>query len=1008
MHLWWPHRIIAVCCLLVLWITLSRGLTAHGQVTAARYLVDEWQTDQGLPQNIVKAVTQTADGYLWCGTTNGLARFDGIQFKIFNTETTPELGSARVRQLFTDRQGTLWISTIEGGLVQYKNRCFTAFTLPLRATTQRAIAAFADDPSGTLWMSADDGAVIRFDGKEFTTVSSVWDPSSTTVYRVLNDPKGNTWVVSRLALARLDNGQLVPVLNGAFGQYEFLAPSRNGGWWINMGGRVRLWRDGQYIAERGAPAWINRLVASCVEDHAGHLWIGSSGGGLYRYDADGSVHRFSANEGLGSDLICSLCEDTEGDLWVGTNGGGLSRLRLALFNTYGRAQGLSSSLVTAITEGKDGELWIGTADSGINLLKDGAVRAMGAAEGLEQLQVQTALSDQSGQLWVGTAPGGLFRYDSNRFTRVPLPAGYDGPTRSLFEDSKQRLWIGQQSLSRLLNFEKSQFHFLNLPNPTNGLDINCMIEDPSGALWIGTDGSGLFQYSLGKFKQFRRAEGLPSDIIRSLHADPDGTIWIGTQGGGITRLKNEHFVSCSKGEGLPDNVINSIQEDAMSNFWLSSFHGIFRVPKRDLNEFADGNRPSIQCVQFGKSDGLPAMECAGGFQPASCKTRDGRLWFPTVKGVAVVDPARWRPNPVAPPVFIEEVRIDGAIQALPDPASTANRAMLIPPGTQRYEIQYTGLNFSAPERVQFKYRLEGLDKDWVQAGHRRTAIYSYLPPGKYCFHVIACNQDGLWNNVGAAFSLVIQPQLWQRWSFRIPVSALVALGFAGIIRAVTRRRWRSRLRQLETQQKVDNERTRIAQDIHDDLGAGLTQIAWLGEATAKHAHQETDVRIKAHKISAAAREMVRSLDEIVWAVRPENDSLSSLVDYLGRRVDELFENSGTRCWFTASKNLPQLVVLAELRHNIYLTCKEALNNALKHSGGSEVLVDVTFANNQLTINITDNGVGFDAMDNLSAGNGLKNMRARIENIGGKFIAHSQIKIGTRIELTIPMAPADPA
>ncbi len=958
--------------------------------------------EQGLPENIVNAIAQTPDGYLWCGTTHGLARFDGVHFKVFNGRNAPALGSSRIRQLFVDRQGALWIAIFEGGLIRYFNDEFTAFSLPQRENvTARTIFWITDDDAGGLWLMVEDGAVFHFADGKFTLTSADWPAVERRVFRIYGDARGRTWVATTTYLAQLSGGKLQPpILEGKPWQYQILAPSRSGGWWIITGGRVRLWRDGALLGDAGKWVRPERVVEHCLEDRLGQLWVASLGKGLYCYSTNSTEPRqITVADGLGSDLVRALFIDSEGNLWAGTRPGGLNRLRPALFRTYGRKEGLSSDLVTAICEGPEGEVWVGTDGDGVNRLKDNEVQIFGPAEGLDNQNVRALLVDRNKELWEGSWAGGLYQFITNRFVpRRDIP-GRDTPVASLFEDSKGRMWVGQRTLNKLVCIDHGVVTNFDLPNPTPALDIIALAEDIAGNIWIGTDGSGLFRWSNGECKRFTRADGLPSNTIRCLRAEPDGALWIGTVDGGLCRLKNNYFATCDSRHGMLDDVINHIADDGLGSFWFTSFQGVFRVSKAELKEFADGKRSRVECLGFGKSDGLPALECPGGFQPSGCRTRDGRLWFPTIKGLAVVNPANVPTNLVAPPVLIEAVLVDN--KALPANAAETSGPKL-DPGTHRYEFQYTGLNFSAPELLRFRYKLEGLDRDWVDAGSQRSVTYNYLAPGPYRFRVTARNQAGVWNEAGASFAFEVLPFFWQTWSFIIGMVLLGAASIGGTVFYATRRRLQRELRRVEMQLSLERERARIAQDIHDGVGANLTEIAWLAEVAEHDAARPEEVRAQARKISSTARETVQSFDEIVWAVLPQNDTLTSLIEYLGRRVDELAETSAVRYWFTAPKQFPHTVLPADQRHSFYLACKEALHNISKHAYATEVRVDVTLPESCLRVDIKDNGRGFNP-DTLNAtGNGLRNMRQRFTDLGGKIDIQSRPGHGTTVSMTLPL------
>ncbi len=1047
---------VALALALALALTLVKP-TSNAHAAAARYLIEGWGTEDGLPQNIVHAVAQTPDGFLWCATPGGLARFDGIRFVTFNAASTPALGTGRIRALLVDRQGVLWACTQEGGLIRRTQGIFESIPLPPpEGGGRRTFVGLADDASGTLWLSSEDGAVFTLRDGVLATVSGQWPARAP--FTALADARGGVWVRSRFELAEIRDGTRAPVLEGPFAQYQFLAPSREEGWWVKMGGRVRLWRAGQWLGERAAPAWADRAVPSALEDRQGRLWVGTSGLGLFRYDPDGTVEQFAAAQGLGSDQVNSLCEDREGNLWVGTSGGGLRRVRPALVHFLGREQGFASNQITAVCEGAQDVLWVGTENDGLHRVEKGRATLV---PGSERMAVRSVLLTRKGTVWVGAAPGGLHRMQispeeqkQEPQSEVPKrdrlqPASADpamaaSSVLSLLEDRQGRLWVGRQSPTPLLCLDSTTGIPLALPTaPESSVptDVVCMAEDTAGRLWMGTDGHGLFSWDGKRWSRLERSGGLPSESVRALHADADGSLWIGTEGGGLCWLRDGRLHSCNTKDGLLDDTLNFLAEDLHGRLWMTSFQGVFHLAKKDLTSFFSGKLPRLSAVSLNLSDGLPALECPGGFQPAGCRSRDGRIWVPTLRGLAVMTPTKPQPtagsrksaNPLStptpasagtPPVHIESISIDGA------PEDPAEGRLELLPGRHRYEIRYTGIHLGAPARVQFRHKLEGFEKKWVEAGTRRVATYNYLPAGRYQFEVQARTQDGDWNPESARMELIVPPRLWERTGFLPGAAGSLLLLVAAGVRTITRRRFQRRLREIEAQRRLEAERTRIAQDIHDDLGAGLTQIGWLGALTEKQAADTDTVRAHARKIAGTARDMVRSLDEIVWAVRPENDSLQALIDYFGHRVDEFFDNSPVRAWFTPPAHVPHLSVPAELRHHFYLACKEALHNVLKHSAASEVRILLHADNGTLRARIEDNGYGLPAKTSSQEtsqafpaepqqtsdspvqepshrGNGLPNMRQRVENLGGRFHIESAPGKGTVVKLEVPL-PAEPA
>ena len=999
-----PRRSSAVLLLLAAPLLLVIPTSGETPSPTAPHLINSWGTEHGLPQNIVNALAQTPDGYLWCGTTHGLARFDGLRFQVLQGQNAPELGSGRIRQLLVDRRGALWITTIEGGLVRFADGRFTAFHPPVRDVPSRAFVGLADDDAGNLWLNAEDGAVLRFSKGTFTVVSREWDPTRRSFYQVRADVQGRLWVVSATDLARLEDGKPVSVIHGRPSEYAFLCPGRSGGWWIQTGGRVKLWRDGQWVADVGEAVPPGSRIECSLEDLRGQLWVASLGQGLFCFTSNQPPQQITTRQGLGSDLVRALLTDTEGNLWVGTRAGGLSRVRPALFQVIGRKDGLASDLVLPVCEGSQADLWIGTDGEGLDCLNGNQIKHYGRQQGLDSLYLRTLIFDRNQQLWAGAWPGGLFKLEGERFVSIKVSPQQTTFVASLLEDTQGRLWLGQRTTNQLVWLEKGGGGTISLPNPGPSTDVIALAQDAAGAIWIGTDGQGLFRYKDGQCQRFTLQDGLPVNSIRALYADPDGPLWIGTLDGGLCRLKNGRLVTLNIRNGLVDNVINSIVDDGRGYLWFSSFQGVFRVSKQHLNLFAEGALPRIGCVAFGLSDGLPTLECPGSFQPAGGRLRDGRLWFSTIKGLALIHPAQVTTRSVAPPVYIEKFLVDGVLQPHPEPGPSGSTLLTVLPGPHQYEFHYTAVDLSAPERVRFRSQLENLDKGWNEVGSQRVAHYSHLPPGDYRFRVAACNQASVWNETWATLTFRVRPHFWQTWWFLTGAILLAAAGLAGLVFYAARRRYKRRLQTLEAQLSVERERSRIARDIHDGIGANLTEIAWLAEVAEKDATNPAEVCAQTRRISSTARETVESFDEIVWAVLPRNDTLKSLVEYLGRRVDDLFESSPTRCWFTAPPDLPNIVVPAEVRHGFYLACREALNNVLKHARATEVRIRLSFGDSTLRVTIEDNGCGFEASASQGAGHGLRNLRKRFQDLGGTFDLQSRPGHGTVVSLALGLKP----
>ena len=992
-----------------------------GGIGTRRYVIDVLPSEQDLPQNTITGITQTPDGYLWITTLDGVARFDGVRFRMFRAANTPALGSGRIRFLLVSRGGELWLATQEGGVVQLREGHFVPVALPDLAGPRSAIVQVVRDDANALWFSSEDGRVIRWSEGRYSVVSTNWQTAGQVGFQLRADHRNRLWVVTTTGLYQLRGESLVPSLVGKPGQYLIHCPSRTGGWWLSSDGQVRLWREGQWVGEAGRLDIATEAFACALEDHSGGLWLGTAGQGLFRCETNRSPIHFTKADGLNSNLVRTLFEDTEGNLWVGTEDAGLNRVRLSLFTVFGLAQGLSSERVTTVSEDRAGRIWVGTDGAGVNCLQGKTAWTVGEAALAASWRVSAVLADREGRVWATLRSGGVYYWREGTFSQLTGFATERVPARSLFEDSCGAVWIGQRNTRTLTRVQSNQVETIHLPQTLPPVDVRVMAEDAEGTLWFGTDGAGLLQWRGGQFTRFTRENGLSSDFIWALHPEPDGTLWIGTYGGGLTRLKGGRTVPCTTRHGLVDDVICHIIDAGRGQYWFSSNQGIFRVDKAELNEFAEGKRTRIQCVAYGRSDGLPSLECEGGCQPAGCRSRDGQLWFPTIRGLVMVNPADVSTNTVPPPVHIEKIVVDGittetsqwqrATAAPPSPGASklrpVSRASLfgleIGPSARRLEFHYTALNFSAPEKLRFRHRLEGVDAEWVDTGGQREASYNQLSHGTYTFRVQACNREGVWNLAGDQLTFTVLPHFWQTGWF----TGLFLVAFGSTIgwgvRHVLRRRHQRQLERVEQLHALERERTRIARDIHDDLGGSLTEIGYLGALAVRDSQSLADAREQIVRIMQRTQELARRLDETVWAVNPKNDSLGHLATYICYFAREFLEPTGIRCRIELAPDLPEVPLTTEVRHSVFLVVKEALNNAVKHSAATELRLRLALRDNVMIIEVRDNGKGFvRAAGSGGPGNGLRNMATRMEEIGGQFQVNSMPGLGTSVCLHLPL------
>jgi signal transduction histidine kinase len=648
---------------------------------------------------------------------------------------------------------------------------------------------------------------------------------------------------------------------------------------------------------------------------------------------------------------------------------------------------------------RDGAIWMGSEGAGLYRFQTNEWKVFGESAGLSNLYVWSVSEDMQGRIWAATWGGGIFVQQNNHFSAPPGLESVTVPMAATLQTRDGVTWIG--TASGLLRYQNGATQWFGEKEGLKLPDVRTIAEAPDRSIWFGMLGGGLGRLQNGVVNQFQKNSGLSSDYVQCLKFEADGTLWIGTYGSGLNRLQHGKFSRITTAQGLPNNFICAMENDAAGNFWISSHNGIFRVSPRALNDCADGKTGTIPCQAFGKSDGLPSTECSGGLQPAVGKLVDGRICFPTSKGLVVLNVSTPEINYLPPPVVIEEILANGHPL---DYDSRATAQLKIPPGQQRFEFHFTGLSFIAPEKMRFQYQLTGWDNDWINApGDKRVAEYSYLPPGAYTFRVRACNSDGVWNEQGAAMALIMLPRFWQTWWF-LTLAAMLAVGIiARTVWHVSRHRMRRKLEAAQRQQAIERERTRIAKDIHDHLGANLTRISLLSQSA--HGELENPVQAAAQldRIYETSRELTRAMDEIVWAVNPQHDTLDSLASYLGNFAQDYLGSIGIRCRLDLPLQLPQWPITAEMRHNVFLAFKEALHNIVKHSGANEVSIGLSTDDGGFELVARDNGRGIDPEAGPArpgGGNGLENMRQRLEKIGGRCEIRSGPGGGTEIKFQV--------
>jgi ligand-binding sensor domain-containing protein len=772
------------CCI------IAGSLNGQDRYTSSlqKYHVRSWSTTDGLPNNKIFSILQSSSGYVWLATQEGLVRFDGERFTTFDSKNTPAIPHNEVTTLFEDRDSALWIGTIRG-IVKYRKGQFSA--VPVDSTVAPFVSkSFLIDRKGNFLLGTRTGMLQIVDGR-ITHCSPTKALAGLSINSMAEGEDGRVWIGTDKGLKKLGETSVEDVAWKEMSPNRTIASvlfDRNQTLWVGTG-------EGLYVARRGAynrcekvPELSGEEVRTLCLDKSGSVWIGTGTNGLFRCTS-GKVEHLTTVDGLSADYIISLFEDREGNIWAGTFFNGVNELWRGKFEIYSVAEGLAGPMVRAIVEDeRAGTVWIGT-ETGLSRLKSGEFRNYTSKNGLVHNHIRAVYLDRRGVLWLGTMKG-VSRFDGKRFVNYTLRDGISYETaRAITEDFQGRIWIGYPG-NGIDRFDNGKF--VNMSN--EGIphsSVRVIYRGKNETMWVGTS-MGLIQWKGGHTKIYSKQEGLDHDLF-ALHEDADRALWIGSYGDGLFRLKDGRTTRITSQNGLYDNNVYQILEDDQQNLWMSSNRGVFRASKKELNDFADGKVPRVSSISYGTMDGMRSSECNGNSQPAGFKTKDGRLWFPTTNGVAIIDPAAIPLNTVPPEVTIEDFKVDSVSINLQKPVEIA-------PGYGQLEIRYAGLSFTVPEGMVFKLKLDGFDKDWRNAGSRRVAYYTNIPPGAYIFRVVARNADGYWSKDGVALSVVLKPYFYQTTWF-VALCALILIMFLVLLY-----RWRvARLleREKELQARVN-------------------------------------------------------------------------------------------------------------------------------------------------------------------------------------------------------------
>jgi signal transduction histidine kinase/ligand-binding sensor domain-containing protein len=969
-----------------------------GSDVFGRYQQVNWQERDGLPQNTVLAIATTRDGYVWLGTYEGAARFDGFRFTLFNPSNTTGIGNSQVTSLLERRDGDLWLGTYGGGVSRFSAGRFTQYTTRDGLSSDFTTCLF-EDHDGTLWIGTDGGGVNAFSRGRFTPYTIAQGLPSDLVRGIIDDGNGGLLVGTNRGIARIADGRVsayVGRTDVAYADISALARSPDGSLWVGAmsGGLYRV--DSHDVTKFGPDhGFTTDRAESLFADEEGRMWAGTSNDGLFRYSA-GRFESYAPAGGLPGVRVPVLAQAADGGLWIGTNGG-LVRLKKPRFTVYTQRDGLTSDFIGGIFQDRAGNVWVETRH-GLARFVNGAFKILTTNDGVPPGRTRSLAIGTNGLPLVYTGAG-LARWTDERFVLVREIAGIPWDrVNDLLEDRSGTLWLGIHD-GGLMRVRGGQVARLTKRDGLADDSVLSLFEDRAGSVWVGTLRGGATRISGERISSWSTEDGLPANHVKVFYQDAAGTLWIGTHGGGLSRFKDGKFATISARQGLYNDDIFQILEDDDANLWMNCNTGIWRTSLRQLNEVADGRRTSVESFAYGIADGMLSSEGVGG-NLAGWKMRDGSLWFPTTKGIVVIDPRRRDTEP--PRVLIEGISIDREAVPIAGPVR-------VTPGQENLEIQYTGLSWNRPQAIRFRFRLMELDRDWVDAGARRTAYYSHVPPGSYRFTVTADNGEGVWNGTGKTVAIVVLPRFHQTWWFRTAVAlSLVALVWLSWRYRIGQMRRAQIAQQVFSRQLIESqerERQRIAAELHDSLGQNLLVVknrALLGALS----QQDEQARRQFNEIEATVAQTLEEVRTISYNLRPHHLDQLGLTTTIRATIEKIAETSA----ISMSSELDDIdgVFRPADEITIYRIVQESLNNVVKHSRASEAHVAVHCDEDHVEITVRDNGQGFASSASTAGaadcgGFGLKGLAERVHMLRGTHTIESAAGRGTTVTVRLGVA-----
>lgn len=954
----------------------------------------KWTKDDGLPSNDIYDIVKSRNGFYYIGSSHGLVRFDGSDFRIYNTKTTDLIKANTIRSMMLDSSGKLWLSNGGNGVLIYDGDRFERLNEE-SGLSHNHTSSLAQDKIGKIFIGTHGGGLNIYHNKKFSVLNKKDGLATNSINSVLVDSKERVWIGSNSQdLLYMQRGKIFKFFDSTrknFSRINCLFEDDNGIIWIGTdSGFIKIEND---IAVRDdnlktiSDAYIKHITG----DSEKNIWFATSKG-VFIYDGYRLIN-FEMEKQLLPQQVSYILINQDG-IWMTGPAVGLLRMTLNKVKVLSEPQGMPDKIVRSVYQDKTGTIWFGT-NKGIASYDETSEKIVSNKNITPPLVPYAWTSNSKGEIFIGARNTGVWKFANGALTKLAdkkiLGVNF---IRSLLYDDDNTLWIGTNGAGVAI-FRNGKFKFINKSTGLKSDFVACIVKNKNGTFWIGTSGGGiaLVDRSGKILKSITEKDGLASNIVTSIIEDYTGAVWISSGVFGLSRMRDGKIFNILEKDGIYTNSIKKMILDSSGRFWCTSEFGLFSLDMKILNDYADRKISKMTYNLYGKKDGMKSDEFHGLSDNAACLSKSGKLYFPSADGVVIINPNELLDDKEKPLVYIDDVLINNEVIKKEDKLSFS-------PGTESIQFNYGGISLNYGKNISYKYLLEGYQKEFIDAGKRRQAFYTHLPHGNYKFRVIAVSPNGYQSETEAAINFIIEPYIWQTFWFRIGILILIVASSALLVKSFYQRKYKRKMALLETESALDKERMRISKDMHDELGASLTRISLMTELAKRNINNPEILHKDLNNISDAGREVAITMDEIVWAVNPKNDNLDKMIGYITQYVEELLSNSSLNLKLEIVQDIPDIVVSAEIRHNVFLVIKEAFNNIIKHANATQAYFKVDFVSQTLSFTIRDNGKGLEYDKTNSFSDGLINMKKRIDDINGKIKINSEIGTGTEIIIKI--------